>query len=571
MELVQYIVEKPKDKSKYKVGYKKNEKLNSIPTDSYPIKCLNGIFLGKKEEDNIIVYKGIPFAKPPIKGLRWKPPVECDNSDDIYEAYSFQKNPIQIEDPGEVSSYYELGEDCLYLNIWKHNDDIKNKAVMVFIHGGGFGWGGPTDPLFEGHNYVKTHHDIILVTITYRVSILGFLDLTQIKGGENYKESANLGLLDQIQALKWVNKNIEFFGGDKNNVTIFGESAGATCVTCLPLIKGSKGLFKRIISQSGTFTWCESKNRATFLINKLKEIYKKQKKELNLNALLNLSEEEIIELNSKLNNYSSPPIRDGYILPEDGFDEMEKGAYDGIDLLIGTNADEMRYWIQESGYFWVFKIILQLILDNVTLIRIKKDGLSYYNKFKEIVKINPCENFLSDLFFRMPALKMAQIHSKKNNNVYLYYWTWPSSIPNFGACHAVEVSYVFNNLHETHYMGDKNINYKLGAIVQDMWANFAKCGDPSTKDYLWKKYNDKNNYTMTLGGKIELIDNTTIFQKERNEIMEPLVNQYIPYDYISLSFNVPTGRKIFFFIFSIAILLLGILIKLCFPLFSKLK
>ena len=387
MELVQYIVEKPKDKSKYKVGYKKNEKLNSIPTDSYPIKCLNGIFLGKKEEDNIIVYKGIPFAKPPIKGLRWKPPVECDNSDDIYEAYSFQKNPIQIEDPGEVSSYYELGEDCLYLNIWKYNDDIKNKAVMVFIHGGGFGWGGPTDPLFEGHNYVKTHHDIILVTITYRVSILGFLDLTQIKGGENYKESANLGLLDQIQALKWVNKNIEFFGGDKNNVTIFGESAGATCVTCLPLIKGSKGLFKRIISQSGTFTWCESKNRATFLINKLKEIYKKQKKELNLNALLNLSEEEIIELNSKLNNYSSPPIRDGYILPEDGFDEMEKGAYDGIDLLIGTNADEMRYWIQESGYFWVFKIILQLILDNVTLIRIKKDGLSYYNKFKEIVKI----------------------------------------------------------------------------------------------------------------------------------------------------------------------------------------
>jgi hypothetical protein len=104
-----------------------------------------------------------------------------------------------------------------------------------------------------------------------------------------------------------------------------------------------------------------------------------------------------------------------------------------------------------------------------------------------------------------------------------------------------------------------------------MWANFAKCGDPSTKDYLWKKYNDKNNYTMTLGGKIELIDNTTIFPKERNEIMEPLVNQYIPYDYISLSFNVPTGRKIFFFIFSIAILFLGILIKLCFPLFSKLK
>ena len=560
MELLNYIIEKPKDTSIFKVNYKKNNKLNNIPKDSYPIKCLNGIFLGINE-DEVITYKGIPFAKPPIKELRWKPPVDCDNSDGIYEAYSFQKNPIQIEDPGEVSSYYELGEDCLYLNIWKYNNELKKKAVMVFIHGGGFGWGGPTDPLFEGHNYVKTHEDIILVTITYRVSILGFLDLTQIEGGENYKESANIGLLDQIQALRWINKNIEYFGGDKNNVTIFGESAGASCVTILPLIKGSKGLFKRIISQSGTFTWTESRDRATFLINKLKAIYKKEKKELNMNALLNLSEEEIIDLNSKLNNYSCPPIRDDYIVPKDCFGAMKDGAYDGIDILIGTNADEMRYWIQESGFYFIFRIILNLILENVTLYRIKKDGLIYFNEFKKLVKDNPGENFLSDIFFRMPALKMADIHSKNNGNVYLYYWTWTSSRPNFGACHAVELSYVFNNLHETHYMGDKNINYKLGTIVQDMWANFAKYGDPSTQDYLWKKYDEKNNYCMTLGGKIELIDNTTIFKKERNQIIEPLVGMYIPYDYISLSFNVPTGRRILFLLISLIVLILGILIK----------
>ena len=122
--------------------------------------------------------------------------------------------------------------------------------------------------------------------------------------------------------------------------------------------------------------------------------------------LLKLSEEEIIELNSKLNNYSSPPIRDGDLIPFDGFEAIENGAYDDIDILIGTNADEMRYWIQESGYYWVFRIILKIILDNVTLIRIKKDGLSYYNKFKEIVKINSGENFLSDLFFRLPAYRI---------------------------------------------------------------------------------------------------------------------------------------------------------------------
>jgi para-nitrobenzyl esterase len=126
---------------------------------------------------------------------------------------------------------------------------------MVFIHGGGFGWGGTSDPLYNGHNFVKNRKDIIFVTIAYRVGMLGFIDLTQIKGGENYKESPNLGLLDQVQALKWINKNIENFGGDKNNVTIVGESAGGAFVTMLPFIKGTKGLFKRIISQSGSFAW----------------------------------------------------------------------------------------------------------------------------------------------------------------------------------------------------------------------------------------------------------------------------------------------------------------------------
>ena len=151
--------------------------------------------------------------------------------------YCIEKSPIQSVCEGETASNYEIGEDCLYLNIWKNNDNEKNKPVMVFLHGGAFGWGGTSDPLYDAHNFVKTHNDIIYVTIAYRVSMLGFIDLTQIKGGENYKESPNLGLLDQIQALKWINKNIENFGGDKNNITIVGESAGALSVTTLPLIK----------------------------------------------------------------------------------------------------------------------------------------------------------------------------------------------------------------------------------------------------------------------------------------------------------------------------------------------
>ena len=134
--------------------------------------------------------------------------------------------------------------------------------------------------------------------------------MTQIKGGEKYKESPNLGLLDQIQALKWINKNVEYFGGDKNNVTIFGESAGGLSVTILPLIEGSKGLFKRIISESGSFVWGINRDDGKLLINELKNVVSKKNKDFDVNYLMNLSEEEIIKLNSELHIYCLPPMRD---------------------------------------------------------------------------------------------------------------------------------------------------------------------------------------------------------------------------------------------------------------------
>ena len=559
MEILKSFIIKSNDFSGIRKKYKKNNRLETIPKNSFPVKCLNGTFLGK-EEENIISYKGIPFAKPPIKNLRWKPPLDCDNSNDIFEAYYFQKSPIQIPTEGEESSYYEKGEDCLYLNIWKNNDNDKNKPVIVFIHGGSFGWGGTVDPLYDMHNYVKSHKDIIFVSITYRLSILGFLDLTQIKGGENYKESPNLGLLDQIQGLKWIKNNIENFGGDKNNITILGESAGALSVTVLPLIKGTKGLFKRIISQSGSFIWTITREEGKSLTDRLKsEIKKQRKEELDMDYLLSLSEEEIINLNSKLNIYCLPPMRDGYIIPEDCFGEIEKGAYDGLDIIIGTNADEVRYWIIEFGSYILYRILITLLLENILLYRIEKNGFEIFNKFKKYVKDNFSDNFLSDLFFRVPALKIAQLHSKNKGNVFLYYWTYPSSIPNLGACHAVELSYIFNTLNYALIIGDKNINYKLAEVSQNMWANFAKNGNPSTKDYKWEKYDCKNNYCMVLGKEIEL--KTNLFDNERNELMFPLLDQYIPYQFSHLSFNVPIVRKGILIFLSLFVIIISILIK----------
>jgi para-nitrobenzyl esterase len=386
------------------------------------------------------------------------------------------------------------------------------------------------------------------------------LDLTQIKGGENFKESANLGLLDQIQALKCINKNIENFGGDKNNITIFGESAGGMSVTVLPLIEGSKGLFRRIISQSGSFVWGITREDGKLLVNELKKlIYKKKnKKDFDVEYLMSLNEKEIIELNSELNIYCLPPMRDGFIVPENCFEKIEQGAYNNIDILIGTNADEVNYWIIELGYYLIFKIGMKILLENIIKFRIEKNNQNIFENYKKVQKENPTENFLTDLFFRVPAMKIADIHTKNNGNAYIYYWTYPSSIPNFGACHAVELSYIFNNLQETHYIGDKNINYELAKISQEMWVNFAKNGNPSTKEYKWDKYNCKDNNCMILGKEIGMKNN--LFKK-RDEIIEPLVYKYIPYDYSKISFNVPIVRKTALIIGAILIFIIALLVK----------
>jgi len=252
-------------------------------------------------------------------------------------------------------------------------------------------------------------------------------------------------------------------------------------------------------------------------------------------------------------------MRDGYIIPFDCYGEIEKGAYDGIDVMIGTNADELRYFIIEFGSYFLYKIVFNVMVENVLYYRIKKNGYEIYNEFKKYEKDNCYEKLLTDIFFRVPALKIAQLHSKNNGNVYLYYWTYPSSIPYFGACHAIELSYVLNNLQETELIGNQNINYKLAEVSQDMWANFAKNGNPSTKEYKWEKYDCKIDNFMVFGKEIE--NKTNLFNKDRNELIFPLLNEYISSKYIDLYYNVPYIRKRVLIFLTIFIIILSILLN----------
>ena len=212
---------------------------------------------------------------------------------------------------------------------------------MVWIHGGAFEYGGTVDPLYNGHNLVKENPDVIFVSITYRLGIFGFLHLSHLPDGKDYPDAQNLGIMDEMMALKWIHENIAGFGGDPDNVTIFGESAGGGSVAVLPLVKGSHKYFKKVIAQSGSPVFTRSSEQAIDCTNELMEA-------LGCKTVADLQKvdvEKILET-SAIITLRVMPERDGKYLPLDPYAAYENGAAKDIDIMQGCNKDEMNYFME---------------------------------------------------------------------------------------------------------------------------------------------------------------------------------------------------------------------------------
>lgn len=308
------------------------------------VHCINGTFVGKKT-DNIIAYRGIPFVgKQPVGELRWKAPVDYVADSGVYEAY-YNAKSAHGNELLETGSLYYQDENCLYLNVWKSDDkETEKKPVMVWVHGGAFEEGGTADPMFDCHNFVKENPDVIVVTVAYRLGVFGFLHLSHLPDGQDYPDTQNLGLLDQVKALKWVHANISAFGGDPNNVTIFGESAGAGSVTMLPLIKGSQEYFKRVIAQSGSPSLSRTTEEAIGCTNELMEILECK----TVADLKKISSEKLLEASRAL-MLRMFPERDGKYLPIKPFDAYASGVAKNIVFLQGCNKDEMNFFVAGFG------------------------------------------------------------------------------------------------------------------------------------------------------------------------------------------------------------------------------
>ena len=489
-------------KEEIRAQYGENKKITDGNYDkSLAVKCVNGTFVGKKTE-NIIAYKGIPFVgEQPVGNLRWKAPVDVVPDDGVYEAYYNAKSPCQEEAPSEPASLYVQGEDCLYLNVWKADDSVKKKPVMVWIHGGAFEMGGTIDPMYELHNFVEENPDVIAVSIAYRVGVFGFFHLSHLTDGKDYPDTQNLGLMDQMMALKWVHENIAAFGGDPDNVTIFGESAGGESVIVLPLIEGSHKYFKRVIAQSGSPVLSRSTEQCIETTNEVMKI-------LGCKTVADLQKvdaQKMVQAMDSLGGMCVGPERDGKYLTFTPYEAYTNGAAKDIEILQGVNKDEMNYFMVElEGVEPFANWINNRMAKNFTVLTDNEKAL--VESFCKDIKgesYDPLCRLYDQIWFIAPLFRMSENQTKAGGKSYTYFFTVESSVPLMKSGHAVELSSVLNNP-ESNLETGRAFDETFSKTMRKMWVQFAKTGNPSLsaedspdgKAHEWPLYDLENKRIM---------------------------------------------------------------------------
>jgi len=464
------------ERAKLQALYGENRKITDGNYDkSLAVKCINGTFVGRKTE-NVIAYKGIPFVgEQPVGEHRWKAPIDIVPDDGIYEAYYNAKSPCQVDDEWQRASLYPRGEDCLYLNVWKADDGAVKKPVMVWIHGGAFEVGGTVEPREEGTNFVRENPDVILVYIEYRLGIFGFFHLSHLPDGADYPDAQNLGLMDQMMALKWIHNNIAAFGGDPDNVTIFGESAGGGSVSLLPLIEGSHNYFQRVIAQSGSVCFSRSEAEAIACTNEVMSA-------LGCKTVADLQKVDIEKLVEAADAITLRvfPERDGKYLPMDPYEAYANGAAKDLDFMQGCNKDELNYFLVCAGGPEPFMDFMnERLTTNLTRLTAEERALveSFYKDVKGEA-FDPLCRLYDQIWFVAPVFRQAENQTKAGGKTYNYYFTVESSVPLMKCGHAVELSTVFNHLEQIFVTG-RAFDETFSKTMRRMWVQFAKNGNPS--------------------------------------------------------------------------------------------
>ena len=466
-------------------------------------------------ENGKYVFRGVPYASPPVGLLRWMPPQPVEPWQGVRPAKNYGSIPPQNEMPGGiiVKTPQVQDEDCLYLNIWTPGLDDAKRPVMVWIHGGAFTMGSGTEDNTRDSSLVS-RGDIVLVTINYRLGMLGFLNLKEVTGGK-IPATGNEGLLDQIAALKWVKENIAAFGGDPDNVTAFGESAGGMSIGCLMAMPAAKGSFDKGILESGVGSTAgpldEAVNTAQ---NTLKAAGIKGE---DADALRGLSVKQLLDIEMKLRTdmaytgeavriTATAPVIDFDVLPGIPTEVARGGSAKDIPTIIGTNLEEWKlFGAMQPG---IDKLDEAQVLERLKVYLPDEDVRELIKTYTETRQkrgepVNPWEllsAIQTDLMFHIPVLELVEAQRDNKQKVYNYLFTWKSPAMGgfLGACHGLEIGFVFGML-EKLFHGTGPDAVKLSRTIQDAWLAFARTGDPGCDSIGdWPVYGS-NRATMMLG------------------------------------------------------------------------
>ncbi len=470
------------------------------------IETLKGKIRGVQESGYQRFY-GIPYAKPPVGDLRFQKPQPMDPWDDIKDATNFSSiAPQNYIDESPIKQ--EENEDCLYLNIWTPQADNRQRPVMFWIHGGGFVIGAGSRERFNGSKLAE-YGNVVIVSFNYRLGALGFLNLPGIP--------PNIGILDQVAALEWVQNNIAKFGGDPKNITIFGESAGGMSVGILLTIPLAQELYQKAIIESGATNPRDFD--AESARNGAKKFMKKLGLKLNdINTLKKIELTKLIKVQKKiagtvfdLKDNPFRPFVDGEVMPEQPIDIIKKGNSAKVPIIIGYNSEELG---MISDLLKNSNQVKRSLIMKLMKSQFKKSGISE-EKLEELIKIYKAETkliypendfkywdfLLSDSLFRIPILRQLEAHVEHQNNIYHYIFYYDS--PKFGAAlHTFEMAFVFGTLGEDMTEGViiKTPKTKdLSKMMMDTWVTFARTGIPSHSGIPeWPIYDLKKRAVMIL-------------------------------------------------------------------------
>jgi para-nitrobenzyl esterase len=477
--------------------------LHAQEVKSVQQRTANGVLEGVVSADGKVrAFKGIPFAAPPVGPLRWKPPQPPAPWTGVRKAVEFGPHCMQGRIYDDMI-FRDAGpsEDCLYLNLWLPANPPPGKLpVMVWIHGGGFAAGASSEPRQDGGNLSKL--GVLVVSLNYRLGILGFFVHPELTKESGHNASGNYGLLDQVAALEWVKKNIATFGGDPDNVTIFGESAGSMSVSALVASPLAKGLFHRAIGESGA-CWgnhvSKSREEAESAGVKFAESAFGTS---SLEALRAKSAQEILDASLKPHTERSWPDVDGYFMPEDCNSIYAAGKQSRVPLLAGWNKDEGSYkafFDKEPPTLDNYVARAKVLFGN------NADAfLKVYSAKTDAEAKRAAQDYEGDQFIAFSTWKWLDMQLKTGKSkVFRYEFDQtlplaagvaPGTEPT--APHASDIEFVFRVL-SSRDLPWRPEDQQVSELMAAYWTNFAKTGDPNGANLPhWPAYDSQNHYQV---------------------------------------------------------------------------